>query len=207
MAGKITTVLTKKEAETYRSQGLHQEAVHLYTDLLASSPHIDPHLKAAVENQIQHIKSELADSDQQPPRTLSAQEIGRIRDGWGQCATEADMLVCAQAFIQIEAHAEALAELHKLLSQGCLKKIYLTAAADCFVQLHPPEAICDPIEKWTQATQQPRKAILAMQLEMTKHMEARQHNRHALALYRHLERIPGLKASMKARADALEARL
>jgi hypothetical protein len=207
MAGKITTVLTKREAETYRSQGLHREAVHLYTELLATSPHIDPQIKTAVESQIQHLQQEMTDAEQRQRRTLTSQEIARIRDGWGERATESDLLVCAQAFIRIGAYADALAELHKLLRQGRLKRIYLTAAADCFVHLYPPSALCETVEQWTQTTGQPFKAILAMQLEMAKYMESREHGQHALSLYRHLQRIPGLTQAMRARADELAGRL
>ena len=59
MKGKITTLLTKKEAEIYQAQGLHEEARKLYDGLLETSPTIDPGLKSMVESKIQGITQEL----------------------------------------------------------------------------------------------------------------------------------------------------
>lgn len=207
MAGKITTVLAKKEAEAYRSQGLHREAVKLYKELLATSPNINPEIRAALESRLHGLKEEMTHAAQHRHKSLTPSEIACIRDGWGDKATEIDALVCAQAFAQVGAHTEALTELRKLLARGRLKKIYLAAAADCFVQLHAPEIVADAIEQWTQATGHPLKTILAMQLAMAKHMASRQHLHHALALFRHLHRIPSLAAAMQANIDDLTTRL
>lgn len=207
MAGKITTVLAKKEAEAYRSQGLHQEAARLFTELLTTSPNIDPEIRAALESQIQGIQAEMADADRQRQRRLTTQEIVRIRDGWGDSATEADLLVCAQAFAKIGAHDEALKELGNLLGRGHLKKIYLAAAADSFVQLHSPGALTRAVVQWTEATRQPPKAVVAMQLALAKHMAFMKKWHHALAMYRHLHHIPALAQDMKRRIDELTHRL
>lgn len=207
MLGKITTILAKKEAEAYRSQGLHKEAAKLFKNLLADNPGIDQGIRTAIETQLRGIQAEMADVDQERERSLSPQEIARIRDGWGESVSEADLLVCAQAFAKIGAHKEALAELHKLLSKGHLKKIYLIAAADSFVELHPPKFVAKAAAQWTQSTGQPRKAVVAMQLAMAKQMEARRKWRHALAIYHLLHRIPALAPYMKPRIDNLNHQL
>ena len=75
MVGKITTVLIKKEAEAYRVQGLHQEALSLYDHLLSSSPNIDPALKEAIKSQIEGICEDLQTFASQRSQPLSINEV------------------------------------------------------------------------------------------------------------------------------------
>ena len=111
MAGKITTVLAKKEAEVYRAQGLHKEALKLYSRLLSSTPHIDPAIKTAIQSQMEGIHKELGDFSSEREQPLSAMEISRIKKGWSHNASQADILVCAHAFCQVGVYEEALKEI------------------------------------------------------------------------------------------------
>jgi hypothetical protein len=207
MAGKITTVLAKKEAEAYRSQGLHQEAMNLFAGLLASSSRMDPAIEEAIQSQIQGIRQEMKTTDAQRQRALTPAEIRRIRDGWGTQATEADTLVCAQAFLQIGSYSEALGELKKLLQGNAPKRIHIAAAADCLVRMHQPELLAQAAELLARDISPETKTAWAAQLVMAKHMEADHHDHHALALYRHLAAVPALAAAIQPRIDTLATRL
>jgi tetratricopeptide (TPR) repeat protein len=207
MAGKITTVLAKKEAEAYRSQGLHQEAMNLFAGLLASSSRMDPAIEEAIQSQIQGIRQEMKTTDAQRQRALTPAEIRRIRDGWGTQATEADTLVCAQAFLQIGSYSEALGELRKLLQGNAPKRIHIAAAADCLVRMHQPELLAQAAELLAREISPETKTAWAAQLVMAKHMEADHHDHHALALYRHLAAVPALAAAIQPRIDAVATRL
>ncbi|MCJ8499433.1 hypothetical protein [Desulfatitalea alkaliphila] len=203
--GKLTTVLAKKEAEAYLSQGLHQEAIKLYDQLLDASPHIDPAIKAAIENHRQKIEVAFQENTARKTRPLTAAEIGRIREGWGTQANESDILVCAQAFLQIGAHAEALAELRTLVAQAGPKKIYVHAMADCLAGLHPPDEIGAAVRSLARASVDDPKTVLAMQVAMAERLAERGHPDHARALFLHLAEMPALAAAMQNRLAALAA--
>jgi hypothetical protein len=207
MAGKITTVLAKKEAEAYRAQGLHQEAMNLFAGLLASSSRMDPAIEEAIQSQIQGIRQDMKITDAQHQRALTPAEIRRIRDGWGAKATETDTLVCAQAFLQIGSYSEALGELRKLLQGNAPKRIHIAAAADCLVRMHQPELLAPAAEQLAREISPEPKTAWAAQVVMAKHMEAHHHDHHALALYRHLAAVPTLAAAIQPRIDALATRL
>lgn len=207
MAGKITTVLAKKEAEAYRDQGLHQEAMNLFAGLLASSSRMDPAIEEAIQSQIQGIRQEMQTTDAQRKRALTPAEIRRIRDGWGARATETDTLVCAQAFLQLGSYDEALGELKKLLHGNSPKRIHIEAAADCLVRMNTPDLLAQAAEQLAQEISPEPKTAWAAQLVMAKHMEAHHHDNHALALYQHLAAVPTLAAAIQPRIDALTTHL
>lgn len=202
--GKLTTVLAKREAETYLAQGLHQEAIKLYDRLLATSPHIDPAIKSAIEAQREKIEADLKQSTVQKNRPLTAAEIGRIRDGWGTGATETDTLVCAQAFVQIGAFSEALEEFCTLVSQGGLKKIYVHAMAHCLAGLYAPDTLAPAAQHLAKRLTTDPKTTLAIQVTMARHMAAQCHTAHARALFGHLAKIPALASAMQTELAALE---
>ncbi len=203
MAGKITTVLVKKEAEAYCAQGLHQEAANLFSDLLASAKQMDPAIQASINAQLQNIRQAMDARNTRPQRAMRPEEIRRIRDGWGDKATATDTLVCAQAFYQLGAFDEALRELQKLLWSRNAKRIHLTAAADCLVHLYLPEQLPAAAEELVQPMRADRKTIWAALVVMAKHMQANHHKEHALALYLHLALVPELAKALQPRIEAL----
>ena len=146
MAGKITTILAKREAETYCTQGLHKEALHLYRNLLATSPNIDPSLKAGIERQIDKISAAMESDDLEEANRLSAADIRRVKQGWGEQATAGDRLICAQAFYQIGHYRESLDEMTQMLHHGCETKWISHLFAECLVKMHPPDEIAKSFE-------------------------------------------------------------
>jgi hypothetical protein len=141
MTGKITTALIRREADTYRSQGLSKEARDLYKNLLASSPHIVPDIKAAVESQLQQIELEIGCAAPEERQALSDEQITIIRQGWGEHATLEDILTCAKSFYQMGRYGDALDELKKLGPKGYAPIRATGPIAACLVQLHGPEAL------------------------------------------------------------------
>ena len=148
MAGKITTILAKKEAETYCLHGLHKEALHIYRKLLTASPNIAPAFKAGIEHQIEKISAELESDELMESTRLTAADIIRVKKGWGKEATESDMLICAQAFHQIGYHKEALLELGGMLQKGCATDNISTLLAECLVRMCPSSQVVEALEKF-----------------------------------------------------------
>jgi tetratricopeptide (TPR) repeat protein len=198
MTGKLTTILIKKEAEAYLDQGLHQEAIQLYDQLLASSPRIDPAIKSALQSQLEVIRQAKQETDSRRDNALTTADIIRIREGWGSQATETDILVCAQAFCQIGDFREALEEFRKLLFKSGLKRSYLQAMADCLVRLHAPAQVAPAVQDQARDLSAGHpKRTLAIQLIMADHIASSPFSEHALVVYKDLAATPVLRPPMK----------
>jgi hypothetical protein len=206
MAGKITTVLARKEAEAYSSQGLHYEAVNLYHDLLAGSPNIDPAIKRAIQSRIRGLNEAMAAADTSNDGPLSHEEIVRIRKGWGARATPTDILVCAHAFCQVGSYEDALIEYIDLLKTAGLKKVVVHGVADCLARLHTPGEMAERAARLAGEISAASKPALAMQLTMAKHLAYGEHNAHAIAVFEHLKQHhPTLAALADGYLSKLEA--
>jgi tetratricopeptide (TPR) repeat protein len=146
MIGKITTILTRKEAEIYCKQGLYKEALKLYRKLLSSTPNIDPALRRVVETRINEICKTLESDAPLKPRQLSDSDVVRIKQGWGKRATEGEVLICARAFFRMGRFQEALDELTVVLSKGRATKSVIVFSAKCLATLHRPSDVAKNIE-------------------------------------------------------------
>ena len=93
---KLSFALIRKEADTYRSQGRHEEALALYANYIACSASIDPGNNSAIAKQIQFIKLEMNCGDTGATQEIPADGIEPIKKDWGKRTTESDILVCAQ---------------------------------------------------------------------------------------------------------------
>jgi hypothetical protein len=148
MAGKIRAALIRKEADTYRSQGLHREARDLYAQLLSSSTNIDPGTQAAIRTQIEQIrKAENENSTKDERRKLSAELLAILKSGWGNTPTESDILVCAHALMELGCFAEALNEFKELLQRGTEVENVIEPVGACLAQLYVPGMLADAIDR------------------------------------------------------------
>jgi hypothetical protein len=73
--------LIRREAETYRSHGLHQEALDFYKKLPSSSPHLPPWIKADIKEQIQQIEIEIGCNTLEECQAISDEPIAVKRQG------------------------------------------------------------------------------------------------------------------------------
>jgi hypothetical protein len=145
MVGKLTIAFVRKEAEAYHAHGLHHEAVNLYTRLLGLIPESDVAFRSAIENRIQIISRDLAD-DEPSEGQISAGEIAQLRQGWS-AASDAERLICAEAFMQIGCHREALKELVGPLRRGKSEAPVGAAVIECLTRLYPPAAMHGVIDR------------------------------------------------------------
>jgi hypothetical protein len=190
MAGKISTILAKREAETYCTQGLHKEALHIYHRLIATTPNIDPALKAGIESQIEKISAELESDDIEEAKRMTANDIRRVKKGWGEEATESDMMICAEAFCQIGCHEEALQELADMLKKGCATKKTPPLVADCLAKTCAPEQLIDMMEKIINESFSQSKNRFDYAALLAQEMVALEHPGHAKAILAYLQAHP-----------------
>jgi tetratricopeptide (TPR) repeat protein len=203
MAGKITTILAKKEAETYRTQGLHKEALHIYRDLLATSPNIDSAFKAGIENQMEKINAELESNAPKEANQLTADGIRRVKEGWGEAATESDMMICAQAFYQIDCYAEALLELEEMLKKGCAADKTAPLIASCLVKLHRPAQVTEAIEKLNRETFDRPETGLHHTILLAETMVSQKAPQYAAAIMEDLQKHPAMDGTASQRLAAI----
>ena len=93
---KLGFALIRKEADTYRSQGLHEEALELYANYITCSAKIDLVTKSAIEKQIQIIELEMSCGDTGAAQEPSTGRIDIVENGWEASTSEYSLLACAQ---------------------------------------------------------------------------------------------------------------
>ncbi|MCP4745127.1 MAG: hypothetical protein GY874_03145 [Desulfobacteraceae bacterium] len=191
MAGKITTVLVRKEAEAYNSQGLHKEAIDLYGKLLETTPNIDPDLKNIIENRIKGITEEMKGFEAQRSKALTAYEINKIRQGWGDRASEEELLVCAKAMSQMGAYDEAMVEFESLLYRGADMAVIAGPITNCMVHLHDDaNKFNDALKTLIGKARLNDKKALLLKLAVSKELLRENHKAHVVKLYSQLQNNP-----------------
>lgn len=98
MTGKMTIALLKREAELYRTQGLHREAIDVYEKILAFGSTLDPEVRQAAQCRVQVLSRELVKLESGPADAVSPAEVDRIRGGWGERGDPGDPGHGARAF-------------------------------------------------------------------------------------------------------------
>ena len=207
MTGKLTTVLIKKEAEAYRAQGLHKEAITLFEKLMATSPNIDPSIKNALQEQVEGLAREMRSFEARKDMPLTSEEILRIREGWGQQASQADIMICAQALFHVGAYEDALVEYQRLLQAGCDDKKLARAMALCFAKAYPPQKMPQAVDAVLAGVCLTPQQAAAYQLRLAQTLAGQEDKTHALAFCRHLTRDRDLPPQAKSRLKQMVAML
>lgn len=203
MTGKIANALIRKEADTYRSQGLSKEARDLYKNLLASSPGIPLDIKTGIERQLQQIELEIGCAALEERQALSDEQIAVIKQGWGEHATVEDIVTCAKSFYQTGRYADALEELKKLGPKGHASKRATGPVAACMVQLHRPEALPAAVDQLTSELFREPEEILSFQLAIAEKMFNGNRRDHCRVLLRHVGCHPSVSPEISRRIFAL----
>jgi hypothetical protein len=143
MANRIAGALIRREAETYRAQGLPGEALALLKRKLAAGLRLPPDVRQAFELQVRQLEIEVADQSAEGPEALSDAQLDVIRQGWcgeGEGPVE-DLAVCAQALHAVGSCRNALKEFGLLIRRGYPVQRVVGAMADCLARLHAPAAL------------------------------------------------------------------
>jgi hypothetical protein len=97
---KINFSLIRKEADTYRSQGLHEEALELYAKFVVGSAKIDPATKYLIKRQVQLIEEEMTRGDSGLTQELPAERRALNKKGGRDRAIESDFSPSAEGKAQ-----------------------------------------------------------------------------------------------------------
>jgi hypothetical protein len=93
---KIGFSLIRKEADTYRSQGLHEEALELYAKFVVDSAKIDPATIYLIKRQVQLIEEEMNRGDSGATQELPAEPSALNKKGGRDRAKESDFSPSAE---------------------------------------------------------------------------------------------------------------
>lgn len=204
---KISLALIRKEADIYRSQGLHAEARDLYVRSLACSTKIDPGAKSTIEKQIQLIELEMNCGDTGAPKELSADQIDLIKKGWGATASELDLLVCAQAFMEIGRYVDALKEFRNMIIKGTALEPLSSPIADCFLQLFDSQTLPSKVDRYAKALFRDKDSVLMFQVSIADRLLNQGRLNHASAIYHHLCRFRSGSRDIENRITTLGTRM
>jgi tetratricopeptide (TPR) repeat protein len=204
---KISLALIRKEADIYRSQGLHKEAYELYARFLACSPKIDPGSKSTIEKQAQLIRLEMNCGDTVASQELSADQIDSIKKDWGVSASESDLLICAQAFMEIGRYVEALREFRNMIIKGSAFEPLSSPITDCFLRLFDSQKLPSKVERYAKALYRDKSSILMFQVSIAEELLSHGRLNHALTFYHYLFRTTSNSKNMQPRLIALGTKM
>lgn len=114
MTGKMTIALLKREAELYRTQGLHREAISVYEKILEAGSALDAEVWQAAQCRVEQLSQELAVLECAPVDAISPAAVDLIRGVWEGRGDTCDPHNSARAFREMGLFEEALAEYAKL---------------------------------------------------------------------------------------------
>jgi tetratricopeptide (TPR) repeat protein len=203
MFGKVNNALIRREADVYRAQGLHEEALRLFRKILASSPKLSPDVKAGIEQQILQIEAEIAGIDLEERQQLSVEQIAVIKQGWCESAVIDDFVVCAQELHALGRHGDALEEFRRSIQKGYSPHRVIAPVADCLIHLHGPQEMPGHVKDLAGEMFQDPKETFNFMLSLAEQMLKNGNREHAAALGWHLAEFNRVPSSYSTRLDAL----
>jgi len=204
MLGKITGALIRKEADAYRAQGLHEEAIALFKKSLTATPKLPADVHNAIEQQIQQLEKEMAGTAVDGREQLSDEQIAVIRQGWDGAASVDDLAVSAHALCAIGCYSSALEEFSTLIQRGYSPHRLVGAMATCLAHLNPPRELVDAVDRLAAGLFKDPRHNFAFKLLLAEEMTKNHLIDSALELCRHLGRSTALSSAYRARLEALK---
>jgi tetratricopeptide (TPR) repeat protein len=203
MFGKVSNALIRKEADIYLEQGLHVEALELFKKFLSSYPKMSPNIRAAVEEKIRQIETELEGDRAETHQPLTQEHVAIIRQGWHENASADEIIVCAKALHAIGFYRDALLEFKKLIREGYSLHRIIGPIAECLAHLHEPNGFVDAVDSLVKDVFPNAKGIFSFKLSLAEHLVKSKYMEHAALLGRHLAEYQGVPATYRVRLGAL----
>jgi tetratricopeptide (TPR) repeat protein len=145
MPGKIMTALTRIEADNLWSKGRLLDAKRIYSDLIASSPHMTLNTRANLETRIRLLQAEI----DRPVSDTNAGDIARdideaikkLQKALAKDRSIEDLRKGAKTFFSKGLYADALECLKGLVRQNAADEFCVRATAECITRQHTIEDI------------------------------------------------------------------
>jgi hypothetical protein len=179
----------KHEAETYLSQGLHQEALAVYENFLANARNLHPALQIAVRESIRRIRSAPRHDDWNEAELITDIEITLIRKGWRAHATNEERLASARALVNMGLFKDGLKEYRRLLERKFITATVVRGVTLCLVKLVRPQHFTAVVDHFVGETFKRPRNRKALKLAIAKAIDSQLYPRHFAALCYHLSRV------------------
>ena len=207
MACPFILAAIRYEAETYRAQGLHQEALAVYDRFLANAQRIEPALRATIEEAKAQIVASTNIHDRNEDSRISDIEITCVKQSWNRDASANDLAVSAKALMDIGRYGHALEEYRYLLLKGSRNATAVRGLTACLLELISPEHFVDAVTILAKGVfSNPKKRVL-LNLLIASYIDAHSHPKHLSSLYHHLTRIGPVSEEIQHRIQALGLRV
>jgi tetratricopeptide (TPR) repeat protein len=203
MFGKVNNALMRREADAYRAQGLHEEALRLFRKILDTSSKLPPEVRKGIEHQIHEIEAEISGIELEECIQLSEEQMAVIKQGWTESAVIEDFVVCGQELIALGRYGDALEEFRRSIQKGYSPHRVIAPLAACWVHLHGPGEMTGQVnELAVEVFRDPGESFNFM-LSLAEQMLKDGNREHAAALGRHLAEFHRAPPRYRTRMDAL----
>ena len=189
MTDMLEIAQIRHEAETYLSQGLHQEALAVYEKFLSSARDLPPTLRTAIIESMRRISSAARRHDRDETEHFTDLEITLIRKGWKGHVTNEERLASAHALINIGLYRYGLEEYHRLLRRRFITTTVIRDVALCLVKLVRPRHFTAVVDHFAGETFKHPRNRKALKLAIAKAIDSKLYPRHFSALCYHLSRV------------------
>jgi hypothetical protein len=203
MTGKITLALIHKEANTYRSHGLPQEARDLYQKLLSTSPHLPQNIRADITKQIQQIELEIGCDALEECQAISDEQIAVLKQGWRDQSGFDEIFTTGKTFYQLRRYDDAIGELKKLSRNVDELKRITGAVAACLIRLYGPGDLPAAVDQLASELLRDSKAALSFRAAIAEKALKWGYREHARSVLLHIRHHKDLPPEIQRRIFAL----
>ena len=189
MAEMTEIAQIKHEAETYLSQGLHQEALAVYERFLADSRDLHPALKTDIIESMHRIRSAARREYRDEAERMTDVEITLIRKGWRGHATNEERLASARALVNMGLYKDGLEEYRRLLERRFITAAVIRGIAQCLVNLVRPQHFTAVVDHFAGGIYKHPRNRKALKVAIAKAIDSKLYPRYFSALCYHLSRV------------------
>lgn len=196
------------EAKVYRSMGLFDESLEVYTRILDEFPGMPDHNRARIQEQIEQVQEEIAERDGDDVQAgLSPEQLSLIQEEFSDGEDPEDVLARATAFLEIGQHREALEAFRRLLETDFPVDRILGNLVACLLRLYGPEEAPEQLETLSSETSLGKQERARLKFKLGVELEGIDLIDEAIASYRAARSIIPEDLNMRSALDAKIAAL
>lgn len=192
-----------KEAETYHSMGLLDEALAVYKQIYSRVSELELHDQRRVKNKIDTLNREIAEQARVDMLAVSAKDISNFRQTVSKKKTVPVILDSASAFKELGLYSEAVAEYSKLFDLNYSLEKMVPEISACLFKMHTPSKVIEEFDKIIKQQGLSDKLRGGVEFFLGIEFEKRDHRTQALELYKLAKQLDPENEDAKTRLDSL----
>jgi type II secretory ATPase GspE/PulE/Tfp pilus assembly ATPase PilB-like protein len=173
-----------KEAETYYSMGLLDEAFGTYREIMTHASTLGQEVQKRIKEKIEGLTKEIAERERIDSMTVSPSDISHFKKSVSNEQSLPVILDSASAFIELGLYGEAVAEYEKLFRLNYAPEKILDEIAACLFKTQSPQKVIEKIESILSRQNLDKKALARLRFHLGNILETKDHKNIALDIYR-----------------------